>query len=127
LQRAQAQQLAQTFGQPFLAVTFGGKPGQIFTVGSDPLRGLVIGRLDAIRPADPKQVAQVLEAVRQRAGSTYLDGLADAARTAAVKTIKPRTDLTLARNAMGVDPAMAARVDKAAASGGAASGAKLAR
>jgi hypothetical protein len=28
---------------------------------------------------------------------------------------------------MGVDPAMAARVDKAAASGGAASGAKLAR
>jgi peptidyl-prolyl cis-trans isomerase D len=119
LQRAQAQQFAQTFGQPFLAVTFDGKTGQVFAVGSDPLRGLVIGRVDAVRPADPIQVAQVLEAVRQRVTSAYLEGLADAARAAAVKMVKPRSDLTLARNAMNVDPAMAARVDKAAAAAGA--------
>jgi len=123
LQRAQAQQDAQRFGQPFLANVFDGKAGQVFTAGSDPLKGLVIGRVDAVRPADPSQVAQVLDPLRQRATSAYLEALADAARTASVKLVKPRTDLALARNAMGVDPAMAARVDKAAASSGTASGA----
>jgi peptidyl-prolyl cis-trans isomerase D len=93
----------------------------VFAVGSDPLKGLVIVRVDAVKPADPKQVAQVLELVRQRASATYLEGLQAASRNAAVKLIKPRTDLTLARNAMGVDAAMAARIDKAAA---ASSGAK---
>jgi peptidyl-prolyl cis-trans isomerase D len=122
LQRAQAQQYQQTYGQPFLAATFDGKAGQVFAVGSDPLKGLVILRVDAVRPADPKQVAQVLELVRQRASATYLEGLQEAARQAAVKMIKPRSDLTLARNAMGVDPAMAARIDKAAASGSASGG-----
>jgi peptidyl-prolyl cis-trans isomerase D len=122
LQRTQAQQYAQTFGQPFLAVVFGGKTGEVFSVGSDPLRGLVIGRVDAVKPADPQQVAQLLEAVRQRATTTYLESLQGAARDAAVKMIKPQTNLTLARNAMNVDPAMAARIDKAAAAAGAASG-----
>jgi hypothetical protein len=32
--------------------------------------------------------------------------------------IKPQTNLSLARNAMNVDPAMAARIDKAAAASG---------
>ncbi len=124
LQRAQAQQYQQTYGQPFLAATFDGKQGQVFAIGSDPLKGLVILRVDTIKPADPKQVAQVLELVRQRASAAYLEGLQDAARQAAVKMIKPRSDLTLARNAMGVDPAMAARIDKAAAASGGAAGAK---
>jgi len=115
LQRAQAQQLNQTLGQDFLAATFDGKAGAVFIVGSDPLKGLVVGRLDAIKPADPKQVAQVLEVVRQRSTQSYVEGLQDAARQAAVKMVKPHSDLTLARNAMGVDPAMAARIDKAAA------------
>jgi len=117
LQRAQAQQFAQTYGQPFLAAAFDGKQGDFFAVGSDPLKGLVVARIDAVKPPDPSQVAQVLEIVRQRGSATYLQGLQDAARDAAVKMIKPRTDLTLARNAMGVDPAMAARIDKTAAAG----------
>ena len=121
MQRAQAQQDAQRFGQPFLAVVFDGKAGQVFAVGSDPLKGLVIGRVDAVKPADPNQVAQVLEALRQRATQSYVDALLDAARNASVKLIKPQTDLTLARNAMGVDAEMAARVDKATAAAGAAS------
>ena len=124
LQRAQAQQYQQTYGQPFLAAAFDGKVGQVFAVGSDPLKGLVIVRVDAVKPADPKQVAQVLELVRQRASADYLQGLQTASRNAAVKMIKPRTDLTLARNAMGVDAAMAARADKAAA---ASAGAKPAK
>jgi hypothetical protein len=125
LTRAAAQQLNQTYGQDFLAATFDGKAGGVFTVGSDPLKGLVVGRLDAVKPADPKQVAQVLDLVRQRATQSYVEGLQDAARAAAVKMVKPTSDLALARNAMGVDPAVAARIDKAA--GQASGGAKLAK
>ena len=118
LTRAAAQQLNQTYGQDFLAATFDGKAGGVFAVGSDPLKGLVVGHLDAVKPADPKQVAQVLELVRQRATQSYIGGLQDAARAAAVKMVKPTSDLTLARNAMGVDPAVAARIDKAATANG---------
>jgi peptidyl-prolyl cis-trans isomerase D len=128
LQRAQAQQYAQTFGQPFLQVAFGAKPGQVFSVGSDALKGLVIGRLDAVRPADPRQIAQLLDRVRQSATASYLQALQAAARDAAVKMIKPQTNLTLARNAMNVDAAMAARIDKAnAAAATGAAGAKPAK
>ena len=126
MQRVAAQQSAQTFGQPFLQVVFGAKAGQVFSVGSDQQKGLIVGRVDTVKAADPQQVAQLTEAVRQRATQTYLEGLQNAARDAAVKAIKPQTNLSLARNAMNVDPAMAARVDKAAASG-AAPGAKPAK
>ncbi len=87
----------------------------------------MIGRVDAVRAADPKQVAQVLDTLRQRTTASYLEGLQGAARDAAVKMIKPKTNLTLARNAMNVDPAMAARIDKAAAASNAAAGAKPAQ
>ena len=114
LQRISAQQYLQTVGQDFLAATFGTKPGQIFTVGSDPLKGFAVARLDAVHPADPRQIAGILEAVRQRSTQPYLDSLQDAARQAAVKMIKPRTDLTLARNTVGIDAAMVARAKKPA-------------
>jgi peptidyl-prolyl cis-trans isomerase D len=129
LQRAAAQQYQQAYGQPFLASVFGSKVGQVFAVGSDSLKGLVVARLDAVRPGDPKQVAQVLEIVRQRTSQGYLESLQEATRQAAVTMIKPHTDLALARNAMGVDAAMAARIDKASASTSAAStsGAKPAK
>ncbi|HEY2709151.1 MAG TPA: peptidyl-prolyl cis-trans isomerase [Caulobacteraceae bacterium] len=116
LQRASARQYAQTLGQDFLAATFGTKAGQVFVAGSDPLKGLVVARIDAIRPADPRQIAQVLDAVRQQSAQPYLEGLIDAARQAAVKMVKPRTDLALARNTIGVDDAMVARATKGAAS-----------
>ena len=114
LQRAAAQQYLQMLGQDFLAATFGNKVGAVFAVGSDPLKGLVVARLDAIHPADPQQVAGVLEAVRQRSGQPYLEGLAAAAREAAVRLIKPRSDLALARSTIGVDKAMVDRAAKPA-------------
>jgi len=110
--RAGAQQAEQTFGQEFLAATFGAKTGQVFTAGSDALKGLVVARVDAIHPGDPKQVAAVLEVVRQRGAQAYMEGLQQAVRDAALRMIKPQTDLQLARNAMGVDAAMVARATK---------------
>ncbi len=127
LQRIAAQQYAQTFGQPFLATVFNGKAGDIFAVASDQLQGLVIGRVDTVKPAETRQVAQLLEMVRQRLTSGYLEGLDEAARAAAVKLIKPTTDDALARSAIGVDAAMAARVDKASKTASAAAGAKPAK
>jgi peptidyl-prolyl cis-trans isomerase D len=109
LQRANAQQYQQTLGQDFLAAIFGSKVGQVFTAGSDPLKGVVIARVDASHPGDPKQVAAVIEALRQRGAQDYLGALEQAVRAAAVKMIKPATNLELARNAMGIDAAMVAR------------------
>ena len=116
LQQASAQQQEQTLGRAFIGGAFQAKPGQVFTAGSDPLKGFVVAKLDAVHLADPKQVASVLEIIRQRSAQTYLTGLQQSVRDAAVKMIKPTTDLALAREAMGVDAAMAARADKAAAS-----------
>jgi len=61
----------------------------------------------------------VVETVRQRTAEAYLNGvqgrggLQSAIRDAAMHLVKPSTDLTLARTAMGVDAAMAARLTKA--------------
>jgi peptidyl-prolyl cis-trans isomerase D len=104
VRRAAAQQYQQMLGQEFLAQMFGAKVGQIFLAGSDPLKGLVVARLDAVHPADPDQIASVLPAISQRADQSYLGGLASAIHAAAAKMIKPRIDLALARTAMGVDP-----------------------
>ncbi|HZZ88349.1 MAG TPA: peptidyl-prolyl cis-trans isomerase, partial [Caulobacteraceae bacterium] len=128
LQRLSAQQYARVFGQELLAMVFGQKQPAYFVVGSDPLKGFVVGHVDAIRPADPKQVAQVLELLRQRGTTTYLEGLQEATRQASVALVKPTTNLKLAREAMGVDPDMAARYDKAAgAPAASATGAKPAK
>ena len=115
LQQATAQQFQQTLGQSFLGAIFQQKAGQVFTAGSDPLQGMVVARVDAIHVPDPKQVAMVLETVRQKTAESYLRGLQGAIRDASLQMIKPSTDLTLARNAMGVDPAMAARLSSQAA------------
>ena len=47
----------------------------------------------------------MIEPLRQRADQTYLQGIAAASRAAAVKLIKPTTDLALADSAMGIDQA----------------------
>jgi peptidyl-prolyl cis-trans isomerase D len=115
LQQANAQQQEQTLGRAFVGSAFQTKQGQYFTAGSDPLKGFVVARIDSVHLADPKQVAAILQVLQQRSAQTYVAGLQQAIREAAVKMVKPNTDLALAREAMGVDAAMAARADKAAA------------
>ncbi|HEY3796987.1 MAG TPA: peptidylprolyl isomerase [Caulobacteraceae bacterium] len=115
LQRINAQQFQQTMGQELLGAIFGTKPGQVFTVGSDAMKGMVVARVEAIRPGDPKQIATLIGVVRQRSDQAYVQGLADAVRQAAMKEIKPTIDLDLARSTMGVDAAMLARATAPAA------------
>ena len=68
---------------------------------------------------DPKQVASVIPMVSPRAGQSYANGLQQALHDAAVKVVKPTTDLDLARSAMGVDAAMVARATAKPAAGAA--------
>jgi peptidyl-prolyl cis-trans isomerase D len=110
--RAAAQSLEKTFGQPFLAAAFAAKPSGVFHAGSDAMKGLIVARLDAIHPGDPKQVAAVLEQLRQRNADAYLKSLEDAVQQASVQMIHPQTNIDLARNAMGADAAMIARASK---------------
>jgi peptidyl-prolyl cis-trans isomerase D len=110
LVRANAKQLEQTLGQEMLQQVFGAKLNTPFVAGSGPLQGLVVARIDAIHAADPKDIAPMIDPLRQRADQTYLQGIAGAARAAALKMIKPTTDVTLADNVMGVTPEMQAKL-----------------
>ncbi|HTX50066.1 MAG TPA: peptidyl-prolyl cis-trans isomerase [Caulobacteraceae bacterium] len=110
LQRKDFQRYEQAIGPALANQIFAAKPGVVFSAGSDRMRGYVVAKVDAIHPADPKQVAQVLDLVRQHANNGYLESLAGAVRELAVNWIKPRTDIGLARDAMGIDPAMVARL-----------------
>jgi peptidyl-prolyl cis-trans isomerase D len=109
--RVAAQQLEQSLGQEFLAAAFGAKANATFVAGSDPLKGLAVGHLDAIHPGDPKQVATMLEQLRQQGTQKYMEGLDDATRQAAVRLLHPQTDIKLAHQVMGVDDAMLQRVN----------------
>jgi peptidyl-prolyl cis-trans isomerase D len=117
MQQAAAQQLEATLGRAFLGTAFQSKQGQVFVAGSDPLKGFVVARVDAIHTADPKQVAAILEIIRERSAQAYVTGLQQAVRAASVRMVKPSTDLALARQTMGVDDAMVARATKAGPTG----------
>ena len=120
LQRVSAQQYVQTLGQEFLLESFQAKAGQVFSAGSDPLKGFAVARVDAIHPADPSKAAIILESVRQQANQQYLRALVGAVRDASVRWVKPATDIDIARNAMGADPAMVARATAKSPAKGAA-------
>jgi hypothetical protein len=100
-----ANDLTKTLGEELLRAMFGAKAGSVFIAPSPPLNGLVVGKIDAVRPADPSQVAQALSAYAQNDSKAYLEGLSQAAHAAAVKLVKPQSDLTLARQSIGVDQA----------------------
>jgi peptidyl-prolyl cis-trans isomerase D len=103
MQEATAQQLQQKFGRDLVATAFGAKAGQVFFVGSDPLKGMMVVRLDAVHAPSPQQIASAIPAVRPRLSGDYLEGLKDAIQDAAGKQVKPTTNVALARSAMGVE------------------------
>ncbi|MGH6971623.1 MAG: hypothetical protein ACREEQ_08420, partial [Caulobacteraceae bacterium] len=123
LQEVSAQAYQKTLGQSFLGAIFEAKKGDIFSVGSDPLQGYVVARLDALHAADPKQTAQVVDALSAHVTEGYLNSLQTAVSTASVALIKPKTNLALARSVMGVDAAMLAKAGVSDAKGGTAKGA----
>ncbi len=106
MQRIQAAKY-QAMGQNFLQGVFGVKPGDAFAAGAP--NGVYIAKLDAVRPGDAAQMAQVTNAIRGRMGESYLRDVLASAKAAARREIKPRINVALARQAIGVDPTMGPR------------------
>ncbi|HEY7851460.1 MAG TPA: peptidyl-prolyl cis-trans isomerase, partial [Caulobacteraceae bacterium] len=106
MQRIKAQQY-QPLGEEFLQSAFGAKPGDAFAAGGT--GGIYIARIDAARPGDPAQTAQLVAAVRARASQAYADDLLSAVQTAAKAGLKVTLNVPLARQTLGVDPSVLAK------------------
>ena len=111
MQRIQAAKY-QAMGQNFLQAVFGVKPGDAFAAGAP--GGVYIAKLDAVRPGDTTQMAQVTNAIRARMGESYLQDIIASAKAAARREIKPQINVALARQAIGVDPTMGPKAPAAA-------------
>jgi peptidyl-prolyl cis-trans isomerase D len=101
MQRIQAAKY-QAMGQNFLQEVFGVKAGEVFAAGAP--NGVYIARLDAVRPGDATQMADVTNAIRGRMGESYVNDLVQSAKAAASRRTKPQINVALARQTIGVDP-----------------------
>jgi hypothetical protein len=101
VQRLKAQQY-QALGREFLEGLFAAKTGDVFAAGGQ--TGVYIIRLDAARPGDTQQTAQLAAAVRARASQAYADDILSSMQSAARQDLKPILNLNLARQTLGVDP-----------------------
>jgi len=127
LRRIAETEYDKTLGPQLMQQAFAVKAGASFVAPSAPLQGLVVGRVDAVHAADASQIGEVLPALGQQMDRAYLDGLAATVHEAAVKSVKPTTDLALARQAVGVDAATLARLAPQGGEKGGAKGAGLAQ
>lgn len=116
LSRENAQQY-QGLGRDMLIAAFNAKPGEAFTARA-PQIGYVVGKIEAVRPGDAAQLARATEGLRPQTSMGFMRDVGQAARTAARDKLKPKTNLTLARQAIGVDTDALAKAEKDA--GGAA-------
>jgi len=103
MQRIKAEQY-KPLGQEFLENVFGQKPGAVFAAGGQ--TGIYIAKVDSVRPGDVTQTAQLLEVLRPRVTQAYLKDLLVTANTAARADLKVSINQTLARQELGVDPAL---------------------
>jgi peptidyl-prolyl cis-trans isomerase D len=102
MQRVQAQQY-KALGGEFLQGVFTSKPGAVFAAGAD--NGLYVVRLDAVRPGDVTQMARAVQTIEPKVSQGYLQDVLGSLKTAARQEIKVSINTTLARQAIGVDPA----------------------
>ncbi|MDO8901580.1 MAG: SurA N-terminal domain-containing protein [Phenylobacterium sp.] len=86
-----------------LAQAFGAEPQAVFTA-RDVSFGMVVGKLEAVRPGDVTQVAQAVEAGRGQASMALFRDMAEASSLAARDKVKVRTDENRARAALGLEP-----------------------
>ncbi|MBA3811946.1 MAG: peptidyl-prolyl cis-trans isomerase [Caulobacteraceae bacterium] len=106
MQRVQAQQY-KDLGRDFLQGVFAGKPGDVFAAAAP--SGVFIAKLEAVRPGDVTAMARVTEAIRGRLSEDYLRDLLTSVKTAARQSVKVDVNLPLARQALGIDPAVLAK------------------
>jgi len=97
-QNAEAQ---TTLGQGVIEGLFGQSRGQIFTgPGTD--NSFVVGRVDAVRPADPATASRLADQIRSRIGSDIVNAGVEQLVTAAAARSKATNDPAAAIEALGV-------------------------
>jgi peptidyl-prolyl cis-trans isomerase D len=103
LTRQNAQQ-NMALGQEFLGAAFSAKPGAIFTARAGQQgEAYLVAKLDTVRAAPTANVAQITVLAADQAANGLMRDLAEATRVVAKIQMKAKSNLTLARQAIGVD------------------------
>jgi len=92
----------QGLGRDLLIGTFGAKPGQAFVVRG-PQGGYLVAVVEKVRSGSPEQMAQITEMMRPQVSQGLFRDFGMAAQEAAKTQLKTKVNLTLARQAIGVD------------------------
>lgn len=115
ISRQNAQQHAG-LGREFLGAAFAAKAGDVFVARAGPQgEAYVVAKLTSVNAAPTASVAQIANLAQAQAGSGLMRDLGEAARNAAKVQLKTKTNLTLARQAIGVDTDALAKTDAAKA------------
>jgi peptidyl-prolyl cis-trans isomerase D len=113
LSRQNAQQ-HMGLGREFLGAAFQAKNGEAFTARAGPQgEAYVVAKLEAVRSAPTAAIAQIAGMAGAQAGDGLMRDLGEAARGAAKTQLKTKSNLTLARQAIGVDTEALAKADAA--------------
>ncbi|MDP1874770.1 peptidylprolyl isomerase [Phenylobacterium sp.] len=86
-----------------LVRAFGAAPLEVFTA-RDVTLGMIVGKLEAVRPGATAQVAQAVEDGRGQASMALFRDMAEASSLAARDKVKVRTSEARARAALGLEP-----------------------
>jgi peptidyl-prolyl cis-trans isomerase D len=101
-------------GREFLTSAFSAKPGEVFVSRAGPQgEAYVVAKLDAVRGAPTADVARLAVMGQAQSGSGLMRDLGEASRSAAKAQLKTKTNLTLARQAIGVDTDALAKAEAA--------------
>jgi peptidyl-prolyl cis-trans isomerase D len=92
----------QGLGRDLLMGTFGAKPGVPF-VTRGPQGGYLVAVVEKVHPGAPAQMAQITEAMRPQTSQGLFRDVGQSAQDAAKTQLKTKVNLTLARQAIGVD------------------------
>ena len=92
----------QGLGRDLLMSVFGAKPGEPF-VTRGPQGGYLVAVVEKVHAGSPAQMAQITEAMRPQTSQGMLRDVGQAAQEAARTQLKTKVNLTLARQAIGVD------------------------
>jgi peptidyl-prolyl cis-trans isomerase D len=111
ISRANAQQ-HQGLGRELLVATFGAKPGEAFTARAGQI-AIVVAKLEAVHPGKVAEMARATQAMRPQIDSGLMRDLGEAARQGAQARLKTKVNLTLARQAIGVDTEALAKAEAA--------------
>jgi peptidyl-prolyl cis-trans isomerase D len=118
LSRQNAQQ-HMGLGREFLGAAFTAKPGEAFVARAGQQgEAFVVAKLEAVRAAPTNAVAQAAAYTQTQTASGLMRDLGEASRNAAKAQLKTKSNLTLARQAIGVDTDALAKADGAQDKGG---------